>query len=446
VVNDHQMIFVVTPQQTTLYDEIKYSGSPSSFAWVLPIHGPVTVGLSADIVFASLEQSTRPLVTPPALPPCAIPANCPSCDSFGGGGASFGVAADAAAPAVNVIGQAVVGPYDTVQLQSTNANALNAWLTANGFAVPANVQPVVAAYVNEGFDFLAVKLVPGQGIQAMRPISVTSPGAGVTLPLRMVAAGTGAIVGITLWVVSSGRYEPANFPTFTLTPQELVWDWSKSGSNYTSLEQQKEAQLNNAAWHIEDSLDISPYQVENPILRSAATLDYSPAPASDGGAGQTADQVRQNDLSTLFPAGSATVRVTRMRSDLSQAALANDLVLQASPDQSPLSNLYQAAQSLNAPACPSPPVCPCGSSGTTSSGGIGGGPGSGGGVGGGTSGGTGSGGATGGGDGGASSSDTSGHSSFGCATSPSERGGGGIAILAGLLGAAFVGARMRRKP
>jgi hypothetical protein len=47
VVTDHRMIFAVSPTQTTLYDEIQYQGSPSSFAWVLPVHGPGTVGLRA---------------------------------------------------------------------------------------------------------------------------------------------------------------------------------------------------------------------------------------------------------------------------------------------------------------------------------------------------------------------------------------------------------------
>src|ERR1700722_436023 len=56
VITDHRMIFQVSPQQTTLYDEIEYSGNPAGFAWVLPIHGQVTVGLSSDIVFASLDQ------------------------------------------------------------------------------------------------------------------------------------------------------------------------------------------------------------------------------------------------------------------------------------------------------------------------------------------------------------------------------------------------------
>src|ERR1700722_10880242 len=59
-ITDHRMIFRVTPQTTTLYDEIEYQGNPASFAWVLPIHGPVTVGLSSDIVFASLDTLTAP--------------------------------------------------------------------------------------------------------------------------------------------------------------------------------------------------------------------------------------------------------------------------------------------------------------------------------------------------------------------------------------------------
>ena len=34
VITDHRMIFSVSPQQTTLYDEIEYQGNPASFAWV----------------------------------------------------------------------------------------------------------------------------------------------------------------------------------------------------------------------------------------------------------------------------------------------------------------------------------------------------------------------------------------------------------------------------
>jgi hypothetical protein len=38
----------------------------------------------------------------------------------------------------------------------------------------------------------------------------------------MVAAGTGATVGVTLWIVGEGRYEPTNFPSFYIQTRSLV--------------------------------------------------------------------------------------------------------------------------------------------------------------------------------------------------------------------------------
>jgi hypothetical protein len=366
VVTDHRMIFATSPAQTTLYDQIKYQGAPSDFAWVLPIKGTVTVGVSSDILFEALDQATQTTISAPSLPPC------PSCGktAFFGGASSTG--AEHGGPSgVTVLSMSVVGPYEQVQLQSTSPTALEAWLSAHGYVIPANVQPIVAAYVREGFDFLAVRLQPGQGVQAMRPISVTTPGAGVTLPLRMVAAGTGATVGITLWVIATGRYEPANFPVFAIAGSDVTWDFSTNQSDYAALRSTKEASLKNAAWQIESSLDLSPNQVENLVLGNPAASDYPPVPlpaaaASDGGAADgaagdaastgvalTPDEVRMHDLATCFPGGALPVRVTRMRADLSQAALASDLVLRAATDQNPLTNFYQAGKSKNAPSCPS---------------------------------------------------------------------------------------------
>ena len=55
---------------------------------------------------------------------------------------------------------------------------------------------------------------------------VTMPGASLSLPLRMASVGTGAVTGITIWVVADGRYEPQNFPFFHIDDSQLVWDWS----------------------------------------------------------------------------------------------------------------------------------------------------------------------------------------------------------------------------
>jgi hypothetical protein len=437
VVTDHRMVFSVSPTQSTLYDQIRYSGSPADFAWVLPIHGTVGLGVSSDQLFSVIDQQTQTTILAPPYP--CQPCNCGAQNaSLGFASPTSGGGSGSAGPGVTVTAQEVVGPYATVQLHPndpTDTGAVTTWLDTNGYAIPAAVSPIIAAYVQEGFDFLAIKLVPGQNVQAMRPISVTSTGAALSLPLRMVAAGTGSTVGITLWVVASGRYEPQNFPSFTIDPATLVWDWSRSSSNYTTLQTAKEQALNNAAWQIESSLDISPYAIESRVLQDPTAAAYAPIPAPDGGAGQTALEVRAQDLNTLFPLGGNSARITRLRADLSQAALATDLVLQAAGDQSPLSNNYQVKLSINANC----QVCSCGNGsanggppfGSGGTGPFGGSSGGGGVVGGGPSGGGGGG------------SGTASHS--GCSATASEPAGAGLwGAIGGLVGLSLYRARRRR--
>jgi hypothetical protein len=427
------MIFRVTPQATTLYDQIEYQGDPSDFAWVLPIQGPVTVGLSSDALFSALDTATQTTIVQPAPPTCPV---C-GCGSSGGTGSSGGAPFEAAdAGAVNIISQAVVGPYETVQLQSADPNALTNWLTMHGYSIPTDIAPIIAAYVAEGSDFLALRLVPGMGVSAMRPVRVTSPGAGLTLPLRMVAAGTGATVGLTLWVIGDGRYEPANFPSFTIDPSTITWDFSTSDSNYAALRSSQEAAHHFAAWQIESSIDVAAFTIERPVLNGLASSEYLPTTVDAGpgvDAGESADQVRQDDLGTIFPAGNqGSVRITRMRADLSHAALATDLALQASVDDSILSNLYQVTKSVNAPTCSVTSCPPCTGYGPS--------PGS-------TSGSTS--GSVSGSTSGSSSGDVASSSSpstGGCATEGTKpRNGWMDFALLGLVGTALVGMRSRRK-
>ena len=273
IITDEKMILSISMNQTTLYDQINYSGSPSLFAWVLPIKGTVTVGLSADILFQTINTLTATEVTSP-------PANCPPPPTCGGGGgagcgasnsASFSSAGVPAAfggadgATVTVTSQKQVGPYETVQLHSNDGSALTAWLTLHGYEIPDSTKPVIAAYVGQGFDFLALKLVPGEGVQSMQPVRVTSQGAAPSLPLHMVAVGTGATTGITIWVVADARWAPSNFPTFTIPDSQIAWDWSTSSSNYETLRLANEAALDGRGWQIESSLELSQYTIQQTL-------------------------------------------------------------------------------------------------------------------------------------------------------------------------------------
>ncbi|HQY60637.1 MAG: DUF2330 domain-containing protein [Myxococcales bacterium] len=368
VVTDHRMILSVGQGQSTLYDQIRYQGSPASFAWVLPIAGEAQVGLSADLVFSVLDGMTQVGVVAP-------PRNCPPppvCDRRNEApqSAGFSDAGSAAPGGVTVTKQEVVGPYETVQLQATNPQALNDWLATNGFSIPADVKPVVAAYVTEHFNFLAMKLRPGATVQSMRPVRVTTSGSTVTLPLRMVAAGTGAVVGISLWVLGQGRYESTNFPMFTVKAEDIAWDWTKNASNFKEVRAAKAAATPGRGWELESSIGVSTQQLDSAIRNGFvpspggfggpggpprnADDDYSAIPPVDGKPGKTAAEVRDEDLGVLLGrvVSGAQIRTTRMRSDLAHAALTEDLVLAASPDQGLLGTTRQVTRELNEPLCP----------------------------------------------------------------------------------------------
>lgn len=349
VVTDHRMVFAVSRDQSTLYDQIRYQGSPSSFAWVLPFAGEIEVGTSSDALFAALDQETQTQIIPP-------PRNCPPQPSDCARARRATAGSASPEDGVTVLKREVVGPYETVQLKATNPTALNEWLGQNGYNLPDDVKPIVSGYQNEHYNFLALKLVPGQGVQDMRPIRVTtkSMGAQVALPLRMVAAGAGAKVGITLWLVAEGRYAPQNFASFQIPSEALSWDWTTNKSDYTDIRAQRTAENGGRAWEIESSIVVLRSALESRVQFYGE--DSYLEPAADGGSQQQVPTERElvnADLAVLFagiPVGAE--RITRIRADLDRAALDADLLVTAAADQSVLSNVRNVTKEKNEPICP----------------------------------------------------------------------------------------------
>ena len=93
-ITDERMLLSVSPTQTTLYDQIEYAGSPSSFAWVLPIHGTVTVGLSADVLFDSMDTLTATQIVAPNVTCPGPPSDCEGPQAPSAGGATLAAAED----------------------------------------------------------------------------------------------------------------------------------------------------------------------------------------------------------------------------------------------------------------------------------------------------------------------------------------------------------------
>lgn len=421
IVTDHRMALSVSMTQTVLWDQIKYDGAPQEFAWVLPIRPGSRVELSHDAFLAALDATTAPRVHAPRTS-CGGGAEgdtsgeaAPSggCGAGGGTAESFATATTKDAggyqgsDGVSVVSQETIGPYAAVTIRGSDGMTIDSWLMANGFDVPASLAPVLSSYTAAKMDFIALRLRPGVSTQAMQPVRVISPGADPTLPLRMVAAGVGAKVSITLFVLGDGRYHPRNFPDVAIDPAQLLWDPLASHSNYGTLADAALASNDGTGWLTEFSGRMSttsqiasgqlglfdeymsvcateapvtvpcgmqgglplPLMSARTVLRvdgqrpsiadgvidggaegGAASDGGSDGGGADGGAdGGSCTEIRPacsfyDDIDTAMSGRvSYDLWVTRLRANLPVKALANDLSLEATAYQTEVGNVLVAS-------------------------------------------------------------------------------------------------------
>jgi hypothetical protein len=240
LVTGHRMAFAISETQTVLWDQFQYQGDPEDFSWVLPVRPGAYVEIADNAWLATLDAFTSPIVVPPQL-------QCSSdYDNGNGDGcgcslepqadmASSDDSASAGPPGVQVVRRERVGPYETVVLRSEDPDALKDWLIVNGYSIPDEIRPVIDAYVDEGNDFLALRLAPAVGVEQMEPVRVITPGGDYLLPLRMVAAGVGSYVDIRLFVIAEGRYTMPDMAEVSIDERKLEYDFAGGTDNYDEL-------------------------------------------------------------------------------------------------------------------------------------------------------------------------------------------------------------------
>jgi hypothetical protein len=319
-VDSHRMVVALSPDKTILWDQIRYTGSPQDFVWVLPVPSAAAqLGIADASFFDELDSQTAPQITGPTLTPPDCP---PPPDGWGGGFQDAGASLSDAA--VEVIKEETVGPYETVLLTSDDPNALIDWLIAHGYNVPDATRPTIAYYTDQQSLFYVLRLAPEQGVSAMQPVRVEYPGYMSTFPLRMVTAGAWGLLGLTVWVIAEQRFEARNYGTATIDRDQLVWDWSLGSSNYRDLFRQTIDANGGKAWIAEYAQPLS-------------NLWFSE------------DEVQQASALLPYPF------VTRLRTELLIDHVYGDLLLAPSPDAGGISNFIQVDASINEP----PPIqCP----------------------------------------------------------------------------------------
>lgn len=239
----HRVVISISTEQTVLWDQIQYQGDPKDFAWVMPVKAGATIEVGSDAWIEALDAATATAVASPRI----------TCFTGGGSDSSGGCSGstDGAGaplgdkglqqrdPTVEVVHRETVGPFETVTLSSTTPGALGAWLDKNGYAIPADVKPILDDYAAQGFDFIAARLTPGKGVEQIKPLRVVTKGALTTFPMRMLAAGAKKNVALSLFVITEGRSSIEGFPSATVTSEDLTWDFAEQASNYADVRAKK---------------------------------------------------------------------------------------------------------------------------------------------------------------------------------------------------------------
>ncbi len=138
-----------------LYDEetgredlilsVQLLGEVSEAAWVVPLPSVPEVQPANAEWFVQLSDLTQPEIVVKTVQ---------------GPGAIGDMAA--VEQGVEVISREQVGVYDVSILSSTDPDALLDWLDDNGYAFPSEGQPILDAYVQEGWTFVATRVHPDE--------------------------------------------------------------------------------------------------------------------------------------------------------------------------------------------------------------------------------------------------------------------------------------------
>ncbi|MFD8986683.1 DUF2330 domain-containing protein [Streptomyces goshikiensis] len=186
------------------------AGDAKRAAWIMPVPNRAAVELGDAAVFDQLATLTRPeRKTRTHFWPRER-------DWPFSAGSRDGVGAPlpgAGAPAVGVVGRERLGDFDVARLTATDPHALRDWLRSNGFELPDRLSTELRPYVDQKWEYVAVRLAPREPGTPLRgtldPLRIRFDSDRLVYPMRLSRmARTAQSLG--LYVLADHRMEPSS--------------------------------------------------------------------------------------------------------------------------------------------------------------------------------------------------------------------------------------------
>jgi hypothetical protein len=225
-----RIVFVDNPDSTvTAIVQMSYAGPSQDFAWVIPMPGTPTVGVSSNAVFERLDAATAPEYwVEVTLEGMCAQEDDPEPASDAGIGTDGGPRdPDPTAP-VAVIDQGSVGPYDYVNITVDRAlddpaQAATDWLTMNGYDLTDLDSEVLDPYLQDGLNLLAFKLTSGTDAGAIRPVVLTYESKRPMIPIRPAAVAAQDDMPVQVWVFGPSQAVPRDYESLVLNDALIDW-------------------------------------------------------------------------------------------------------------------------------------------------------------------------------------------------------------------------------
>jgi hypothetical protein len=172
---------------------VQLLGESPEAAWVVPVPSPPVVNTASAEWFSQLSDLTQPTVETRYVP-------FPMIGAAPEGGPPGGV---------EVLSRQRVGVYDVSVLAADRPGVLLDWLDENGYAFPAAGEPILDAYVAEGWTFVATRVVPGETTLLegdVQPLWLSFDAARPVYPMRLTSLVDSAM-DVLIYVLADHRFE-----------------------------------------------------------------------------------------------------------------------------------------------------------------------------------------------------------------------------------------------
>ncbi|MEO3760428.1 DUF2330 domain-containing protein [Mycobacterium sp. B14F4] len=158
------------------------SGESDTAAWIMPVPSSAQVSLGEPALFEELGRVTAPRVE--------YHDNWwPTFDWLAPSRGDADTAGARPGSGVNVLGRQRIGPFDVTRLAADDAAGLANWLAQNGFPTSDGLGDNLADYVEDRWEVVAIKLVPGDTARTLtgdlQPLRLSFASDTAVYPMRL---------------------------------------------------------------------------------------------------------------------------------------------------------------------------------------------------------------------------------------------------------------------